>query len=62
MKKTRHFIGKSSFYKDIWDLFVRLTERHGRHEVWSVSITMSACAFSNAGDTGFQPEREALYS
>ena len=61
MKKPRHFIGKSSFHKDFGDLFVRLAERHGRHEVWSDFITMSACALSNAGDTRFQQEREALY-
>lgn len=61
MKKPRHFIGKSSFRKDFGDLFVRLAERHGRHEVWSDFITMSACALSNAGDTRFQQEREALY-
>jgi len=61
MKKPRHFIGKSSFHKDFGDLFVRLAERHGRHEVWSDFVTMSACALSNASDTRFQQEREALY-
>lgn len=61
MKKSRHFIGKSSFHKDFGDIFVRLAERHGRHEVWSDFITMSACAVSNASDTRFQKEREAMY-
>lgn len=61
MKKPRHFIGKSSFHKDFGDLFVRLAERHGRHEVWSDFVTMSACALSNASDTRFHQEREALY-
>ena len=61
MKKPRHFIGKSSFHKDFGDAFVHLAERHGRHEVWSDFITMSACAISNASDTRFQQEREALY-
>ena len=54
MKKPRHFIGKSSFHKDFGEIFVRLAERHGRHEVWSDFITMSACAVSNASDTRFQ--------
>ena len=61
MKKSRHSIGKSSFHKDFGDIFVRLAERHGRHEVWSDFITMSACALSNASDTRFQKEREAMY-
>ena len=61
MKKPRHFIGKSSFHKDFGDIFVRLAERHGRHEVWSDFITMSACALSNASGTRFQKEREAMY-
>ena len=61
MKKSRHFIGKSSLHKDFGDIFVRLAERHGRHEVWSDFITMSACAVSNASDTRFQKEREAMY-
>jgi len=61
MKKPRHFIGKSSFHKDFGEIFVRLAERHGRHEVWSDFITMSACAVSNASDTRFQKEREAMY-
>ena len=61
MKKPRHFIGKSSFHKDFGEIFVRLAERHGRHEVWSDFITMSACALSNASDTRFQKEREAMY-
>lgn len=60
MKKPRHFIGRSSFHKDFGDLFVRLAERHGRHEVWSDFITMSACALSNAGDKRFL-EREEMY-
>lgn len=61
MKKPRHFIGRSSFHKDFGDLFVRLAERHGRHEVWSDFITMSACALSNAGDKRFFQEREEMY-
>lgn len=61
MKKPRHFIGKSSFHNDFGEIFVRLAERHGRHEVWSDFITMSACAVSNASDTRFQKEREAMY-
>lgn len=61
MKKTRHFIGKSSFHKDFGDLFIRLSERHGRHEVWSDFVTMSACALSNAGDKRFFQEREEMY-
>lgn len=61
MKKPRHFIGRSSFHKDLGDLFVRLAERHGRHEVWSDFITMSACALSNAGDKRFFQEREEMY-
>lgn len=61
MKKPRHFIGKSSFHKDFGDLFVRLSERHGRHEVWSDFVTMSACALSNAGDKRFFQEREEMY-
>lgn len=61
MKKPRLFIGKSSFHKDFGEIFVRLAERHGRHEVWSDFITMSACAVSNASDTRFQKEREAMY-
>lgn len=61
MKKPRHFIGRSSFHKDFGDLFVRLAERHGRHEVWSDFITMSACALSNAGDKRFFREREEMY-
>lgn len=61
MKKPRHFIGRSSFHKDFGDLFVRLAERHGRHEVWSDFITMSACALSNAGDKHFFQEREEMY-
>lgn len=61
MKKPRHFIGRSTFHKDFGDLFVRLAERHGRHEVWSDFITMSACALSNAGDKRFFQEREDMY-
>lgn len=61
MKKPRHFVGRSSFHKDFGDLFVRLAERHGRHEVWSDFITMSACALSNAGDKRFFQEREEMY-
>lgn len=61
MKKPRHFIGRSSFHKEFGDLFVRLAERHGRHEVWSDFITMSACALSNAGDKRFFQEREEMY-
>lgn len=61
MKKPRHFIGRSSFHKDFGDLFVRLAERHGRHEVWSDFITMSACALSNAGDKRLFQEREEMY-
>ena len=61
MKKPRHFIGKSSFHKDFGDLFVRLSERHGRHDVWSDFVTMSACALSNAGDKSFFQEREEMY-
>ena len=61
MKKHRHFIGKSSFHKDFGDIFIRLSERHGRHEVWSDFVTMSACALSNAGDKRFFQEREEMY-
>jgi len=61
MKKPRHFIGKSSFHKDFGELFIRLSERHGRHEVWSDFVTMSACALSNAGDKRFFQEREEMY-
>ena len=61
MKKPRHFIGKSSFHKDFGDIFIRLSERHGRHEVWSDFVTMSACALSNAGDKRFFQEREEMY-
>lgn len=61
MKKPRHFIGKSSFHKDFGDLFIRLSERHGRHEVWSDFVIMSACALSNAGDKRFFQEREEMY-
>ena len=61
MKKHRHFIGKSSFHKDFGDIFIRLSERHGRHEVWSDFVTMSACALSNAGDKRFFQEREEMF-
>ena len=61
MKKTHHYLGKSSYHKEFSDIFIRLSERHGRHEVWSDFVTMSACALSNASDKRFYQEREDMY-
>ncbi len=61
MKKLKNFIPQDQYQKDFRDLFVRLSERHGRHEVWSSFITMTACSISNACDKRFYTEREELY-
>jgi len=60
-KVTRTVTAKSVHHKEFSDLFTRLAERHGRHQIWSDFVTMSACAISNAADKRFATERENLY-
>lgn len=62
MKKvTRTVVAKSARHKEFADIFVRLSERYGRHQIWSDFVTMSACAISNASDKRFLAERENRY-
>ena len=60
-KSKLSFSHLDRYKKDFADLFIKLSERHGRHEVWSGFITMTACSISNSCDRQFFDEREKLY-
>ncbi len=62
MKKSKFtFVGLDKHKKEIGRLFVQLSERYGRHQIWSDFIAMTACAISNSYDKQFYNEREELY-
>ena len=61
-KRTEQNLGyKSEFHRNFIKAFKCLTERHGRFDVWSDFVIMSACAISNACDRRFFKEREEEY-
>lgn len=60
-KSKLSFSHLDRYQKEFADLFVNLSERHGRHEVLSGFITMTACYISNYCDKQFFDEREKLY-
>ncbi len=60
-KSKMNFSHLDQYKKDFGRLFVQLAERHGRHEVWSGFITMTACSIANSCDKQFFNEREELY-
>lgn len=47
--------------KELVKAFESICGRHGRWEVWSDWITMSACAISNAVDLAHREKREGIY-
>lgn len=62
MKKSKQALsGLDTYKKDIGDLFVKLSERYGRHQIWSDFITITACAISNSCDKQFFDKREDMY-
>ena len=52
---------KSEFHKGFIAAFNTLAGRHGRFDVWTDFITMSACAISNSCDRRYSKKREADY-
>ena len=52
---------KSEFHKGFIENFRSLTQKHGRLDVWSDFIIMSACTLSNVFDKRYEKEREAEY-
>ena len=60
-KSKLSFSHLDRYKKEFADLFVKLSEQHGRHEVWSGFITIAACSISNSCDKQFFDEREKLY-
>ncbi len=62
MKKSKFTLaGLDNHKKEIARLFVQLSERYGRHQIWSDFITLTACTISNACDKQFFDAREELY-
>ncbi len=61
MRKAKNFIPKDGYKKAFKELFISLAERHGRFEVWSDFVTMTACSISNSSDKRFYDDREKMY-
>ncbi len=61
MSRLKEYIPQEKHQKHFRNLFAKLSERHGRFEVWRDFVTMSACAISNASDKRFYNEREQMY-